>query len=67
MAKSIRTYQRTIAQLRNLLANIEWVQPAYNGNPSCPCCGNQKHWGHELGCALASTVRKNKPHPEDSL
>lgn len=54
--KSVRTYQRKIAELRNLLACIEWVQPTYNGSPSCPCCGNQKHMGHGWQCALQREI-----------
>lgn len=50
--KSIRSYQREIKNLRALLKSVEWVMPTYNGSPSCSCCGNQKHWGHEPDCEL---------------
>lgn len=55
--KSVRTYQRENKRLRNLLASIEWIQPTYNGAPSCPCCGAMQHWKHEPDCELAATVK----------
>ncbi len=42
-----------IKKLENLLGNVTWVQPMYNGSPSCSCCGNQKHWGHSETCEIA--------------
>jgi hypothetical protein len=43
-----------VQRLRGLLIEVTWVQPMYNGSPSCSLCGNQKHWGHAEGCDLAA-------------
>ena len=53
-AKSVRSYQREIAALKQLIAEMQWVQPSYNGNPSCSGCGNQKHWGCREDCPAAA-------------
>lgn len=51
--RSIRTYQREIARLKQLVAEMQWVQPTSNANPSCACCGHMKHWGCSDGCDAA--------------
>ena len=51
--RSIRSYQREIKRLRDLVRAMTWVQPMYNGSPSCACCGNQQHIGHSKGCDAA--------------
>ena len=51
--RSARSYQREIKRLKDLIREMTWVQPAYNGSPSCACCGNQQHWGHAPGCDAA--------------
>lgn len=51
--KSIRTYQREIARLKYVIWNMHWVQPTYNGNPSCAFCGNPKHRGCAADCQAA--------------
>ena len=51
--RNIRSYQREIRKLKNLVQDMTWVQPLYNGSPSCACCGNQKHMGHSQGCDAA--------------
>jgi hypothetical protein len=56
MARSVRSYQREIQGLRSLLSAVEWVQPHYNGSPSCSYCGHQKHFGHAPDCLLAETL-----------
>lgn len=56
MPRSQRSYQREIKKLKDLLRDIEWVQPMYNGSPSCSCCGNQQHQGHQPDCALKAIV-----------
>ena len=48
--RSARSYQREILKLKRIIDAAEWVQPTYNGSPSCPYCGNQKHWGHAQDC-----------------
>ena len=53
LSTRIRNYQRTIKRLRDLLSDLEWVQPMYNGSPSCSCCAHQQHFGHAEGCELA--------------
>lgn len=54
--RSVRSYQREVKALRELLAEMEWVQPTYNGSPSCPCCGNQQHMNHESDCVLKARL-----------
>lgn len=39
-------------KLRRLLLSVEWVQPMYNGSPSCPFCLNQQHMGHDKDCVI---------------
>lgn len=51
--RTARSYQREIKKLKNLLADVMWVQPMYNGSPSCSCCRNQQHMGHADDCELA--------------
>jgi hypothetical protein len=50
--RSVRSYQREIKALKDVLAQVEWVQPTYNGSPSCSFCGSQKHNGHDSDCDL---------------
>jgi hypothetical protein len=57
MARSVRSYQREIRELKNTIGEMQWVQPTYNGNPSCSGCGMQKHLGCSLGCPAASVTR----------
>lgn len=67
MSKSVRTYQRQIAHLKWLLASVQWVQPTYNGSPSCSGCGAQEHWGCEAGCEVAAiTGNRGKPESDES-
>lgn len=62
MPKTIRTYQRTIKHLRDLLADVQWVQPTYNGSPSCSGCGNQEHWGCAPDCPVARVTGSRGGH-----
>ncbi len=57
MARSTRSYQREIHHLKSLLSDAEWVQPTYNGSPSCAFCGNQQHWNHRSDCPLPKECR----------
>lgn len=50
--RSIRSYQRRIKALKDLLRDVTWVQPIYNGAPSCSCCGQMKHHGHADDCDM---------------
>lgn len=52
-----RSYQREIRKLRELVRSVEWVQPMYNGSPSCPFCGAQQHWGHTASCPMPMDLR----------
>ena len=54
--RSTRSYQREIKKLKDVLEQVEWVQPMYNGSPSCSCCGNQQHVGHAKGCDLQARL-----------
>jgi hypothetical protein len=56
MGVSIRTYQRRIAALHNIICNIQWVQPSYNGAPSCSGCGAMKHQGCDESCPVAAVT-----------
>ena len=51
-----RTYQRRIAILMDLVTTMQWVQPAYNGCPSCAWCGAQKHLGCAKDCLAAKVT-----------
>ena len=63
--KSARTYQRQIAALKQLVAEMQWVQPTYNGSPSCAGCGAQEHWGCEKGCPAARVTGNHGSPPPD--
>lgn len=56
MSKSIRTYQREIARLKQIIADMQWVQPTYNGAESCAACGNMRHWGCASWCEAAAVT-----------
>lgn len=62
--KSIRSYQREVAKLKHLIAQIQWVQPTYNGSPSCSCCNEQHHRGCAKDCEVAK-VTGDFGAPED--
>ena len=62
MTRSVRSYQREIKMLRDLLHDVRWVQPTYNGSPSCSGCGQQQHM-HAEECAL-SRVLDATPGPK---
>lgn len=51
-----RTYQRRIAALREIIVSAQWVQPTYNGSPSCSGCAAQQHQGCSLGCPVATVT-----------
>ena len=62
--KSIRTYQRKIKELKDLVSSIQWVQPTYNGSPSCSGGGAQQHHGCEKDCPVAK-ITKNRGETEE--
>lgn len=62
MARSTRSYQREIKMLREALASVQWVQPTYNGSPSCSGCGDQQHM--HTGCWLTRLLRQSSPDRE---
>ena len=43
LKRRVRQLQRERAKLRFYIRYMQWVQPAYNGNPSCAFCGIQEH------------------------
>jgi hypothetical protein len=53
MARSLTSYQREIRKLKALILSMQWVQPTYNGSPSCSSCGQQQHLGCTSWCAAA--------------
>ncbi len=57
--RSARSYQRQIQRLMRLLEDVQWVQPAYNGSPSCSYCGEQQHL-HTTPCELSSLLAQRK-------
>jgi hypothetical protein len=61
-----RTYQRRIQKLTDLVRQMQWVQPTYNGNPSCANCGAQKHFGCQAGCEAAAITGDSgeRPHAQ---
>ena len=52
--KSIRTHQRRIAVLKQIIVECQWVHPTYNGSDSCACCGSQRHLGCPPECKMAA-------------
>lgn len=54
--RSIRSYQREIALLKQLVRDMQWVQPSYNGSPSCSSCSAQQHWGCYHDCPAAKVT-----------
>lgn len=46
------------ARYEDALQHVEWYQASSNSNPSCPYCGNQGHWGHDVECELADLLSK---------
>ncbi len=48
-----RTYRRRIQKLKALIEEMQWVQPTYNGSPSCAGCGAQQHLGCAKDCPAA--------------
>ena len=55
--RSVRSYQREIKKLRDVLADVQWVQPMYNGSPSCSDCGQQQHLHDDASCGLTAILR----------
>lgn len=56
MARSVRSYQREIRQLKELIVGMQWVAPSYNGADSCSCCGNMRHTGCMSDCEAAKVT-----------
>ena len=53
--RGCRSYQRELAKLRSLITQMLWVQPSYNGSPSCAFCGQQQHL-HRDHCQASKLV-----------
>ena len=51
-----RTYQRKIRALKEIIKQMQWVQPTYNGSPSCAGCAAQQHLGCESDCPAAKVT-----------
>lgn len=60
---SPRTYQRRIKRLREVIEDMQWVQPIYNGAPSCAGCGEMRHHGCSTDCPAAK-ITGNRGRPE---
>lgn len=48
----VRKIERERATLRRYVELMHWVQPLYNGSPSCAYCGRQQHL-HEGDCDVS--------------
>lgn len=55
--KSVRSYQREIRKLRDLVTGMQWVQPMHNGSQSCAGCGAMRHLGCARDCPIAQITR----------
>jgi lipopolysaccharide biosynthesis regulator YciM len=62
--RSVRSYQRELKILREMVASMLWVQPTYNGNPSCSYCGEQQH-NHTQHCAATKLVAEHYPAEDE--
>lgn len=66
--RSVRSYQNEIRKLKSIIAAAEWVQPMYNGSPSCPFCSHQQHWGHAQDCDYYDAMGiKPSPPPQKGI
>ncbi len=55
--KSIRSYQREIKKLKDLLSDVQWVCPSYNGADSCSGCGAMRHNRCDKDCPVAQVTK----------
>ncbi len=55
--KSLRTYQRNIKNLKDLIYNLQWVCPTSNSSDSCSGCGNHRHFGCKKDCVVAKITK----------
>jgi hypothetical protein len=55
--KKVRKLQRERRTLLCTISQMLWVQPTYNGNPSCSYCGNQKHL-HNDPCFASALLKE---------
>lgn len=53
--RGVRSYRLEVAKLREMIASMLWVQPTYNGSPSCAFCGVQQHQ-HADHCEASKLV-----------
>lgn len=51
----VRKLERERTKLRNYVQQMPWVQPTYNGSPSCAYCGRQQHL-HDADCDVSRYV-----------
>lgn len=51
-----RSYQREIQRLKDIIRDMQWVKPIYNGADSCSSCGNMRHWGCDKTCPAAKVT-----------
>lgn len=61
----IRKLQRELKHWKTLALSVEWVQPTYNGAPSCPYCSHMEHWGHDSDCPIPKDLRTRLDRIED--
>jgi hypothetical protein len=61
--RTARSYQRELKSLREMITQMLWVQPTYNGNPSCSFCGEQQH-NHADHCEATKLVAKWFPEED---
>jgi len=66
MPRSIRSYQREIQRLKELIRDMQWVEPISNSAPSCSCCGEMKHDTCASSCE-AARITGDHGQLEDSI
>ena len=54
--RSIRSYQREIRKLKEILELIQFHQQRYNGYATCPDCEASQEEGHTKDCGLAKAI-----------
>ena len=52
-----------VERLFHAVESMRWVQPTYNGSPSCAFCGQQKHL-HTKPCEVDALLAERAPEVE---
>jgi hypothetical protein len=54
--RSAQSYQREIRRLKDVIHDMQWVMPIYNGAHSCAGCGQMRHHGCSTDCPAAAVT-----------